>query len=327
MDLDAASPTARALRCLELVQAQPGITADQIGDRLGVTGRAARRYVSILRDAGIPIDATTGPYGGYRLGRGRRPPPLVFTSREALALVMAVLDGHHDAAATDDPVGAALGKLVGALPDHVGSQAAAMRRYALAAPDRRAVRPDPGVSSDLVDAIAAGRRVRLGYRSERGSAWGAEVDPWAIVIRHGRWYLLCHAHHVGERRSYRVDRVEHVDVLASAATVAPPDGFDPVAALEEQLGSGWEHATHVVFDAPMASVERFVGRPMGRLTELDGDRCELIGSTSNPAMYAGEWLAAIPFPFTVVGGDELRDAVREIADRFTAALSPRPGDR
>jgi predicted DNA-binding transcriptional regulator YafY len=320
VDLDAANPTARALRCLELVQAQPGITADQLGDRLGVTGRAARRYVATLRDAGIPIDATTGPYGGYRLGRGRRPPPLMFTSREALALVMAVLDGHHDAAAIDDPVGAALGKLVSALPDHVGSQAAAMRRYALAAPDRRAVRPDPGVSSDLVDAIASGRRVRLGYRSERGSTWDAEVDPWAIVIRHGRWYLLCFAHHAEAQRSYRVDRIERVDVLATAARVAPPDGFEPVAVLEEQLGSGWEHETHVVFEAPLRSLQPLVGRPMGRLTELDDRRCELIGTTSNPEMYAGEWLAAIPFPFTVVGGDELRDAVRTIAERFGAAL-------
>ncbi|MGH3489358.1 MAG: HTH domain-containing protein, partial [Actinopolymorphaceae bacterium] len=61
-----ASPTARALLTLELVQASPGITADRLGDKLGVSERAARRYVGILREAGIPIESVRGPYGGYR---------------------------------------------------------------------------------------------------------------------------------------------------------------------------------------------------------------------------------------------------------------------
>src|SRR5215469_4828368 len=91
------SPAARALRVLELVQASPGITADQIAGKLGVSDRAARRYVAILREADIPIGSVRGPYGGYSVGRGLRLAPLMFTATEALGLVMAVLDGHHDA--------------------------------------------------------------------------------------------------------------------------------------------------------------------------------------------------------------------------------------
>ena len=122
------SPTARALLALELVQGTPGITADRLADGLGVSERAARRYVAILRAAGIPIDSTRGPYGGYRVGRGLRLPPLVFTADEALALVMAALDGHHDAADPTDIVGSALGKIVRALPAPVAAQAEAVRR-------------------------------------------------------------------------------------------------------------------------------------------------------------------------------------------------------
>jgi len=54
------SPTGRALRALELLQAQPGITAGQLAVQLGVTERAARRYVAILREAGIPVESTRG---------------------------------------------------------------------------------------------------------------------------------------------------------------------------------------------------------------------------------------------------------------------------
>ena len=50
----------------------------------------------------------------------------------------------------------------------------------------------------------------------------------------------------------------------------------------------------------------------------------LIGSTSNPAMYAQEWLAAIPFDFRVEGGEELRAAVATLAARCAAAVAEPP---
>ena len=55
----------------------------------------------------------------------------------------------------------------------------------------------------------------------------------------------------------------------------------------------------------------------------DGSRCVLTGTTSNPAMYAGDWLAAIPIPFHVEGGPELRAAVAAVTARLTAALARR----
>ena len=313
------SPTARALRALEVLQTRPGTTANELAERLGVTERAARRYVEILREAGIPVSSARGPHGGYRLGRGTRLPPVTFTQTEALGLVMAVLDGHPDAGG-DDLVDTALGKVIRALPEDVGRQAAALREHASAAPDRFAARPDTTVTSELVAAIAARRRVLVTYRGESGSEWVAEVDPWAVVVRYGRWYLLCHSHRAGATRTYRVDRVRAVEHTDRAFT--PPDGLDPVAALEEHLGTGWQFTTRVVFDAPLADVAPWVGAQMGRLEEAD-DGCVLVGSTRNPAMYAQEWLASVPYPFRVEGGPELQEAVRALARRFAAAVPDR----
>lgn len=313
------SPTARVLRALEILQARPGTTADQLAGKLGVSERAARRYVGILREAGIQVESARGPHGGYRLRRGTRLPPIVFTQAEALGLVMAVLDGQPAATEADDPVGAALGKVIQALPENVGRQAAALREHASAAPDRHSARPDPATTSALVAAVAASRRVLVTYRSEAGNEWAAEVDPWAVVVRHGRWYLLCHSHRAGAIRTYRVDRVRAVG--QTSHEFQPPGDLDPVAVLEENLGTGWEFPTRVVFDAPLAEVAPWVRPPMGRL-QPSGDGCVLAGSTSNPAMYAQEWLATVPFAFRVDGGDELRAAVAAVAARFAAALPP-----
>jgi predicted DNA-binding transcriptional regulator YafY len=317
------SPTARALQALEILQLQPGTTAGQLAERLGVTERAVRRYVAILREAGVPVESARGRYGGYRLGRGMRLPPVTFTQDEALGLVMAVLEGHPAAIGTGELAGSALAKVIRALPEKTGRQAAALRDYASAAPDRRAAHPDPAVTSALVVAIASTLRVRIRYRSRPDREWEAEVDPWAVVVRHGFWYLLCHSHHAGAVRSYRVDRVCAVE--HTHHSFIPPDGLDPVAALEENLGQGWEFPVRVVFTAPPSEVAPWIRPPMGRL-ETHANGCLLVGSTSNPAAYAQEWLAAIPCAFHVEGGDELRAAVATLASRCAAAVAGFPGE-
>jgi predicted DNA-binding transcriptional regulator YafY len=240
----------------------------------------------------------------------------MFSPAEALGLVMAVLDGHHAASDPADPVGSALGKLTRALPEAVAAQAEAVRRHAAPAPDRAAARPDPETTTALVHACSNHRRVRLSYRSEAGSQWDTEVEPWAVVVRHGRWYLLCRSHIKNVRRAYRIDRVRAVEVLDDV--FAPPTDLDPVALLEEHLAAGWEFETEVVIDAPMDTVARCMSRVLGKLEPLDAATCRLVGTTSNPIWYA-EQLAVIPAAYRIVKGPELRACAREIGQRLLAA--------
>jgi len=316
-----ASPTARALLALALIQGSPGITANQLADKLGVSERAARRYIGILREADIPVESVRGPHGGYRTGRSLRLAPLMFTAAEALGLVMAVLDGHHDASDPASLVGSALGKIVRALPEPVAAQAEAVRRTAAPAPDHAAARPDPATTTSLVQGCSDHRRVRLSYRSEAGSERVIEADPWAVVIRHGRWYLLCWSHSAQARRVYRIDRVAEVQLLA--APFDPPLGLDPVAMLEDHLAIGWEYDVEVVIDAPLDTVTRCLPHALGRLEPLDTGGTRLVGSTSNPMWYARA-LVAIPAPYQIVRCPELREAARVLGQRLLAAASPDP---
>ncbi|WP_244927765.1 WYL domain-containing protein [Nocardioides sp. W7] len=313
------SPTARALLALEALQDSPGITGERLGRRLGVTPRAARRYIGILREADIPVESVRGPAGGYRLGRGLRPPPLLFGPDEVLGLVMAALDGQHDAADVDGPVGRALGKLLRALPRSVAAQAEAVRRTAAPVPDRGASRPDPATTVTLVEACAARRQVRLAYRSESGREWETEVEPWAVAVRYGRWYLVCRSLRADAVRTYRVDRVRDVEVLE--ASFEPPDDLDPVAALEENLAVGWEYDVRVLVDAPLERLRRCVPRTMGRLEEVDATTTRLVASTGNPTYFA-EQLATLPADFRVEEGPELRAAVEALGRRLLRAANP-----
>jgi predicted DNA-binding transcriptional regulator YafY len=310
------SPTARALLALDLIQSSPGVTAHRLADRLGVSERAARRYVGILREAGVPIESLRGPYGGYRVGRGLRVPPLMFTTVEALGLVMAVLDGHHDAADPTGPVGSALGKIIRVLPEPVARQAEAVRLTTAPAPDWSAARPNAETTTALVQACSAHQQVRIGYRSEAGAEWVTEVDPWAVVVRHGRWYLLCWSHKKESVRTLRIDRVVDVDILDE--TFTPPADLDPIQTLEEHLAVGWEYDVEVVIDAPVDSVARWLPRSLGRRDAIDASTTRLVASTSNPSWYA-EQLALIRAPYRIVGSPELRVCAQALGRRFLEA--------
>ncbi|HCB02881.1 MAG TPA: transcriptional regulator [Nocardioides bacterium] len=311
---DDTSPTARALLTLELVQGTPGINADRIGDRLGVSERAARRYVAILREAGVPVESARGPYGGYRVGRGLRLPPLMFTAAEALGLVMAVMEAHGRAHG-DDPVATAVGKIVRVLPENVARPFEALRQVAARRTDPDP--PHPETTATLVRASADQRRVRIGYALDSRRERTLLVDPWAVVVRHGRWYVLGWSHAADARRMYRIDRVRSVEVLTEGFT--PPEDLDPFRALEEQMSQGWPFEVEVEIDAPLDEVRRCVRRSLGRTEAIDEHRTRLTGTTENLYWYATQ-IAELPAPYRVVGGPEIRDAVRRVAERMLDSL-------
>jgi predicted DNA-binding transcriptional regulator YafY len=307
-----ASPTARALLALELIQNRPGITGEDLASRLGVSDRAARRYVGILREAELPIESISGPYGGYRIGRGRRLTPLMFTAPEALGLVMAVLQSWHGAADGDHPVATALGKIVRVLPTSSAGPVEAMRRVSAQNPSDAAASPDPQLTASVAQACESRRRLRIDYRS-RGEML---VDPWAVVVRHGRWYLLCWSRTADARRILRLDRITAAETAEGSYEV--PAGLDPVREVEDHLADGWKYEAEVRIDAPIERASWCVSRTLGRLEALDEHSCLLRGSTDNPRWYAAQ-LAATELDFSVVGSAEVRAQVRALADRLARA--------
>jgi predicted DNA-binding transcriptional regulator YafY len=307
-----ASPAARALLVLEMIQNAPGIRAERIAERLGLSDRAVRRHVGILREAGIPVESTRGRYGGYRIGRGLRLPPLMFTPTEALGLVMAVLEGHP--AGEDDPVGQALGKIVRALPEPLARPADAVRR--VPARGWHVVVPDVDVTLRLVQASDAGERVRLRYGHDSDREWDIELDPWAVVVRHRRWYVLGWSHDKDARRVLRVDRVRSVEVLPQRFE-APPD-LDALEAVEEQLSMGWKYPVEVLIAAPVEECRHWLPRSFGRLEAVEEHSTRLVATTDEPEWYAAQ-LGNLPMSFRLVGSPEVRAAMVDLGRRLLAA--------
>src|SRR4030095_5586999 len=85
------SPTTRLLTVLELLQSYKQMSGTEIARRLEVDVRTVRRYIVMLQDMGIPVEAERGPDGAYHLRRGYKLPPLMFPDSEAVALTLGLL--------------------------------------------------------------------------------------------------------------------------------------------------------------------------------------------------------------------------------------------
>jgi predicted DNA-binding transcriptional regulator YafY len=308
------SPTARVLLALEVIQNSPGITAHRLGERLGVTERAARRYVAILREADLPIESVSGPYGGYRVGRGLRLAPLMFTAAEALGLAMAVLEGHRSAADPADLVGGALAKILRVLPEEVAGPVRGVREVTSPPPAQPWASPE--LTAQLIEACTEARRLRLEYRMGRATDRVMEVDPWAVVLRHSRWYLLGWSRTAAAQRVLRVDRIVTVEALPD--TFTPPPDLDALRTLEEHLSQGWTHPVDVLVDATVEETSRWVPRSLARLEPDDEGRTRMRATTDELDWYARQ-LAVIPAPFRVLGSAGLQHAVAALSQRLALA--------
>src|SRR5215207_1609606 len=118
------SPTTRLLTILEILQSYKQMSGSELARRLEVDIRTIRRYIVMLQDMGIPVEAERGPYGAYQLQRGYKLPPLMFNDAEAIALTLGLLAIREfrfpvDVAAVEG----ALAKTERVMPDRLLQQA------------------------------------------------------------------------------------------------------------------------------------------------------------------------------------------------------------
>ncbi|MDI1274560.1 YafY family protein [Polaromonas sp.] len=221
------SPTTRVLTVLELLQTHGRLSGAELARRLEVDGRTLRRYIARLEDLGIPVLAERGRYGCYRLMAGFKLPPMMFTDDEALALSVGLVAARGLGLAEAAPaVQSAQAKLERVMPGKLKNRIRALGetvRLDLAG----SVAPGDNTALLALSSAAHGcQRVHLAYRSAEGVLTGRDLDPYGLVHRGGRWYVVGLCHLRRGLRSFRLDRV--LEVQALNAVFTPPADFDAV---------------------------------------------------------------------------------------------------
>lgn len=74
-------------------------------------------------------------------------------------------------------------------------------------------------------ALQDAKRVHIVYQSHsKDEVTERDVDPWALTLSGGKWYLAGWCHRVEDERLFRVDRMRSVEVLDAEAGI--PDDLD-----------------------------------------------------------------------------------------------------
>ncbi|HEX2032756.1 MAG TPA: YafY family protein [Chloroflexota bacterium] len=318
-------PTSRVLTVLELLQAHPRLSGAALAGRLEVDRRTVRRYVTMLQDMGIPVEAERGRYGGYRLRPGYKLPPLLFTEDEALAITLGLLAGQQLGLAHAAPaVHGALAKVNRVMP-------MALRDRVRSLQDTLGftLRPPPTVPAGgtmattvltLSTAAQQGRRVALRYRS-----WGREeserqLDPYGLVFHVGRWYVTGWDYRRDQVRVFRVDRILEV-ALRDETFTRPPD-FDSVGHVLRSLAAvPYTWSVEVLLETTLEVAQQRVPPSVATLEQIPEG--VVLRSGADRLEWMARFLLTLECPFVIRRPAELRDALRRLAQEIVE-LAERP---
>ena len=229
-----ADTSARILRLLSLLEARVEWPGGDLAERLGVSARTVRRDIDTLRELGYPVEAVTGPGGGYRLGAAGKLPPLVLDDDQAIAIALALQTAPATVTGIDDAVARALTTLRQVMPARLRATSEAFEVTALRNYWEFSAPPiDVATLQAVGSAIRTSSCLRFDYAGPDGRVPGPgdadfrpphDVEPHHLVVWAGRWYLV--ARNRGTWGTYRVDRIRPKTPAGGPFTPAPLDAED-----------------------------------------------------------------------------------------------------
>jgi predicted DNA-binding transcriptional regulator YafY len=309
-------PTTRVLTVLELLQSHQRLSGPELAARLEVNARTARRYITMLQDMGIPIEAERGRYGAYRLRPGFRLPPLMFSDEEALAVTLGLLAARRLGLAVAAPaVEGALAKIERVLPAALRERLQAVQASLVMDLGRPDASPSPTLVVTISQAVHAGRTVAMRYRSERGDESERLLDPYGIVFRQGRWYATGYCHLRNDLRLFRLDRVQDAQLLD--LRFDRPEEFDAAAFVVQSLArmpNTWE--VEVLLETTLDEARRRVSPVFGTLEAVAEG--VLLRAFGDHLSWMARELVATGLPLSVRRPEALRDELRQLAERVRA---------
>jgi predicted DNA-binding transcriptional regulator YafY len=305
------------------LQGRRVVRAEELASQFEVSVRTIYRDIAALGEAGVPIAGEAGV--GYSLVRGYHLPPVMLTADEAAALfVGAELVRKFADASLGGPMTAALDKLRAVLPrerqDHIERLARRTLIMGRTPPHGSEPAPQPWLLA-VQRGVALRRVLRFTYRAgPRGDETARDVEPLGVVFG-GTWYLVAWCRLRQDFRHFRIDRVQHLEMLPEVFTARAE--FSLARHMEQQMSRNDTLPARVWFTT--AAQERARHESYATLVE---ERRRDGGTEFSLYTYSFEWLARWLLSFgadaEAVAPLELRERVRSEVEKIGRHYRP-PG--
>ncbi len=308
----------RMLRLLTLLGSRPWWTGDELADRLEVTPRTVRRDIGRLRGLGYPVEALSGPGGGYGFGRGGRLPPLQLDDDEAVAMAVGLRTATAAAVsgAAEAAVRASV-KLEQVLSPALAAQVDAITATMVLV-EAQGEEVDSGLLSSLAGYCHHRRAMRMSYRDRLGVETNRLVDPFRLVHVRGRWYLVAHDRTREDWRTFRVDRIITATETGRRAEYPDPPDAASLVALSVST-TPFLYQAVIRFAVPSEVLSTRIPAGYG-VVEPDGSTTSIFRIGANYLDGLVGHLVGLGFDFTVVEPPELITEIEAVTRRLARSV-------
>ena len=239
----------------------------EVARRYGLTDAQVQKDLELVAMCGLPpfVDEMVDVFvdeGMVYVGVPRLfTRPLRLTAPEGFTLLAAGRAAMElPGADPDGPLGRGLDKLAAVLGE---------AGLAGAADDTAGVVIDlarPAIADELAEAAAEGRELSISYYTPaRDEVAERVIVPRHVFVESGHWYVLADDDRSGERRTFRVDRIESAEstgvVIGADDSVSAPDRFFVDADVPRALIRLGPSAQWVVEEYPVDDVTELSDPP------------------------------------------------------------------
>ncbi|MBE3555388.1 MAG: WYL domain-containing protein [Thermicanus sp.] len=207
---------ARLFRIVTLIQSTPGVTAKELAERCETTERTIYRDLEILSKAGIPF-SSMGRGRGYQFQSHFSLYPLDWTDEEALAFSMlpSVMNQLKDLLPKEflsayEKVMAVYYKEKKRRQDIITQMMDVIQMGTIALNQER----ENHMLIPIVESILKQKRIQAVYHTQSRNETSLRlIDPYYLIPREFRLYLLGFCHIKNGMRIFRVSRFKEINVL------------------------------------------------------------------------------------------------------------------
>lgn len=209
----------RLTAILVKLQSKKIVQAAELANKFDVSLRTIYRDMQALTDAGVPIGAEAGT--GYYLVDGYSLPPVMFTEKEANALLTAskIINTNNDQSLINEYQDA-IDKVIAVLRNTQKEKLKILEQRVFSY-NRDAIKPSTSLSV-IQQAITDFRVLEIQYTKASGEYSKRMVEPLGVYFTNNTWIMIAHCRLRNEYREFRTDRIQN---LIETQEIFPPKHF------------------------------------------------------------------------------------------------------
>ncbi|WP_109853204.1 YafY family protein [Aquimarina sp. AU58] len=194
----------RLTAILVKLQSKKVVQAAELANKFEVSLRTIYRDMQALTDAGVPIGAEAGT--GYYLVDGYSLPPVMFTEKEANALLTAskIIKTNNDQSLINE-YQEAIDKVIAVLKTTQKEKLKILEERVFTY-NRTAIHPSTSLSV-IQQAITDFRVLEIQYTKASGEYSKRLIEPLGAYFTNNTWIMIAHCRLRKDYREFRTDRI------------------------------------------------------------------------------------------------------------------------